>query len=104
MQNASTAVDPLPHSLRSDVVYRVDCKGCNAYYVRETRKTLKRRIREQEGAVRERETTSLIWMHTAETGHNFDFEGENLMKETLHSDHKQLFGASRSRNNTQRPR
>ncbi len=39
--------DPLPHALRSDVVYRVDCKGCNAYYVRETRKTLQSRKREQ---------------------------------------------------------
>ncbi len=25
--------DPLPYSLRSDVVYRVDCKWCNAYNV-----------------------------------------------------------------------
>ncbi len=62
--------------------------------LRETRKTLQLRIREHEGAVRKRETTALILMHTAETGHNFDFEGENVVKETLHLDHKQLIGAS----------
>ncbi len=78
----------LPHSLRSDVVYRVDCKGCNAYYVGETRKTLQSRIREHQGAV--------IGMHTAETGYRFDFEdakaidhgrfkGERLVKEALYS-------------------
>ncbi len=66
------------------------------YYVGDTRKTLQSRIREHQGAVRRRETTSLIWMHTAETGHSFDFEnakaidhgrfkGERLVKEALHS-------------------
>ncbi len=88
--------DPLPHSLRSDVVYRVGCKGCSPYYVGETRKTLQSRIREHQGAVQRKETTSLIWMHTAETGHSFDFEnakaidhgrckGKRLVKEALHS-------------------
>ncbi len=38
--------DPLPNVLRSDVVYHMDCKGCNAYGVGETRKTLQSRIRE----------------------------------------------------------
>ncbi len=81
--------DPLPHFLRSDIVYRVGCKGCNTYYVGETRKTLQGRIREHQGTVRGRETTSLIWMHTAETGHSFDFDhghfkGERLVKEALH--------------------
>ncbi len=87
---------PLHHFIRWDVVYRVDCKGCNVYYVGETRKTLQSRIREHQGAVRRREATSLIWMHTAETGHSFEFEsakdvdnghfkGERLVKEALHS-------------------
>ncbi len=51
---------------------------------------------EHQGAVRRRETTSLIWMHTAETGHSFDFEnakavdhgrfkGERFVKDALHS-------------------
>ncbi len=66
--------DPLPNALRSDVVYHVDCKGCNANYVGETRKTLQSRMREHQGTDPRRETTSLIWMHTAETGHSFDFE------------------------------
>ncbi len=57
----------------------MDCKGCNAYYVGETRKILKSRIRQHQGAVRRRETTSLIWMHTAETGHSFDFENSKAI-------------------------
>ncbi len=67
------------------------------YIKGETRKTLKSRIREHQGAVRKKETTSLIWMHTAETGHSFYFEnakaidyghfkGERLVKEALHSE------------------
>ncbi len=88
--------DPLHHFIRSDVVYRVDCKGRNVYYVGETRKTLQSRIREHQGAVRRKETTSVIWMSTAETGHSFEFEsakdvfhghsnGKRLVKEALHS-------------------
>ncbi len=87
---------PLPNALRSDVIYRVDCKGCDVYYVAETRKTLQSRIREHQGAVQKQETTFLIWMHTAKTGHSFDFEnakaidhgrfkGKRLVKEALHS-------------------
>ncbi len=88
--------DPLPNSLSSDLVYRVACKGCNACYVGVTTKTLQSRISEHQGTVRRRETTSLIWVHTAETGHSFDFKnakaidhsrfkGERLVKEALHS-------------------
>ncbi len=43
--------DPLPNSLKSDVVYRADCKGCTAYYVGETRKTLQSQICIHQGAV-----------------------------------------------------
>ncbi len=86
----------LPNSLTSDVVYRVGCKGCNAYYVGETRKALQSRLREHQGAVRSWEATPLAWMNTAETGHSLDFEnaksidhghfkGQRLVKEALHS-------------------
>ncbi len=85
--------DALPNDLRSDVAYRVDCKGCNAYYVGETRKTLQSRIREHKGAVQRRETTKV---HKCETGHSIVFEnakaidhgrfkGERLVMEALHS-------------------
>ncbi len=82
--------NPLPNALRSDFVYRVDCKECNAYFVHVTG------IRENQGAVRRRETTVLIWLHTAETGHSFVFENakavnhgrfkeERLVNEALHA-------------------
>ncbi len=88
--------DPLPNSLRSDVVYRADCKGCTAHYVGETRKTLQSQIRKHQGAVRRPETTSFIWMLTAENCHRFKFENakavnhgrfkeERLVNEALHA-------------------
>ncbi len=89
--------NPLPNDLRSDVVYRVDCKECNAYFVDETGMTLQTGIREHQGAIRRRETTSFIWMLTAETCHRLDFENakavnhgrfkeERLVNEALHSE------------------
>ncbi len=103
---------PLP---RSDVVYRADCKGCTAYYVGETRKTLQSQISKHQGAVRGRETTSFIWMLPAETCHRFDFEnakavdhdrfnGERIWAWICLQDHKQPVGAPRSRYNTKRSR
>ncbi len=82
-------------TLISDVVYRVDCKGCDAFCIGETRKAPYSRMREHQGGVRRRETTSLIWIHTAET-HSFAFENvkaidhgrfkdERLVKEAVHS-------------------
>ncbi len=83
----------IPNACRSNVIYRVHYKWSNAYYLRESRKTQQRRIREHQGAVRKRETTSLIWVHTADTSHNFNiegaqyidhgrFKGERLVKES----------------------
>ncbi len=74
----------------------LDCKWCNTYYVGETRKALQSRKRKNHGASLRRETTSLILMHTTETGHSFGFEnakavnhgrskGERLVNEALHS-------------------
>ncbi len=96
MWNASPAVDTTQKcALKTDVVHRVDCKGCNTYYVGKPEKTLKggyANIRELSGD----EATLFIWMHTVETGHSFGFEkakaidherfkGERLVEEALHS-------------------
>ncbi len=59
---------PSHTALKSDAVYRMDIKRCNAYYISGAQKTLQNRMREQHGSARRREATSLIWMHVNETG------------------------------------
>ncbi len=52
---------------------------------------------------RDWQTTSLIWIHTVETGHSFDFENAKAIDHGIR-DHKQSIGASRPRYNTKRSR
>ncbi len=81
--------NPGPSDLKSDVVYRMGCKGRNAL---EKIGKLYKVARAHQGAVRRRETTSLIWMHPAETAHSLDFENAKTIdhgrfkgREVLHS-------------------
>ncbi len=83
MWNTTIAIDaaqgPTATALKSDIVHRVDCKGCYAYYFDETWLALHNR------------------MNIAEAGHLFDFEnaadighgcfkGELLEEGALHSE------------------
>ena len=74
----------------SNVVYKVNCKDCPAYYVGMTTRRLQQRLHEHSTS-----ECSAIYGHSAETGHEIDYQHPSildrdniksrlLIKETLH--------------------
>ena len=49
----SHAKDPLPAEQRNNIVYKYDCKGCEAVYLGESKRTLAERTKEHTRAVRD---------------------------------------------------
>ena len=54
---------------RTNVVYRICCKDCEAYYISETKKSLKTRIKEH---INNKNNESVVCQHKINFGHEFD--------------------------------
>lgn len=66
--------DITPLERRSNVVYRIPCKGCNSSYIGQTSRWLKTRINEHDNNVKrkEKEHTALT-THKIDRDHNFNY-------------------------------
>ena len=62
-----------------NVIYKIDCKECEACYIGETSRETKTRMKEHQRAVQSREINSQIFQHKAEVNHNFDFENITIL-------------------------
>ena len=72
----SHAKDPVPSEQRNNIVYKYDCKDCEAVYFGESKRTLAERTKEHTRAVRAAdtrryETADYCWKY------NYDFDWEN---------------------------
>jgi len=58
------------------VVYGLDCNDCSAIYVGETGRQVKDRMKEHQANIVKKKpvTVRKLYMHTANTGHGFDFD------------------------------
>ena len=93
----SHAKDPVPSEQRNNIVYKYDCKECEAVCFGESKQTFAERTKEQTRAVRASdtrryETANHCWKYI----HDFDWENKKIMdyetntttrkvKETIHS-------------------
>ena len=78
----SHAKDPVPSEQRNNIVYKYDCKDCEAVYFGESKRTLAERTKEHTRAVRAAdtrryETADHCWKY------NHDFNCLKLLKLTL---------------------
>ena len=89
--------DPVPPEQRNNIVYKYDCKDCEAVYFGESKRTIAERTKEHTRAVRAAdtrryETTDHCWKYN----HDFDLENKKItdyetnttrrkIKETIHS-------------------
>jgi len=74
--------DPVPHESKSNVVYRISCKDCNASYVGQTGRQLKTRIAEYKNHIRRNTSVrSVISEHKLALGHDFDWENVKILDE-----------------------
>ena len=55
---------------RTNVVYKIRCKDCEACYIGETKRTLKTRIKEH---INNKNNESVVWQHQINFRHEFDW-------------------------------
>ena len=93
----SQAKDPVPSEQRNNIVYKYDCKDCEAVYFGESKRTIAQRTKEHTRAVRAVDTRRYETAdHRWKYNHDFDWENKKIMdyetntttkkiKETVHS-------------------
>jgi len=92
--------DSLPNSSQMNVVYKLNCKDCNASYVGQTSRLLKTRIAEHKNYINRNTTVhSVITDHRINLSHEFDWKNvkvlnreryltKRLISEMLHIKHQ----------------
>ena len=93
----SHANDPVPSEQRSNIVYKYDCKDCEAVYFGESKRAIAGRTKEHTRAVRAADTRRYETAdHCWKYNHDSDWENKKIMnykantttrkiKETIHS-------------------
>jgi len=72
--------DPLPGSSQSNVVYKINCRDCDASYVGQTGRQLSTRVKEHKNhMVRNNPNRSVITEHRLSYGHDFDWESVEVL-------------------------
>lgn len=73
-----TLKDPLFKQKKNDVVYRINCKNCNASYVGQTGRQLQTRIKKHR-RINQVNTNTVVNEHKLTNGHNFDWNGVQIL-------------------------
>ncbi|KYN15935.1 hypothetical protein ALC57_11828 [Trachymyrmex cornetzi] len=77
--------DSLQKTSQTDVVYRINCKECDASYVGQTSKCVKIRMAEHRNHInRNTSQSSVITEHRLQTSHDFDWDNIKILdKESI---------------------
>ena len=62
-----------------NAIYKINCKNCDSVYIGESSKVVGDRVKEHSSNVRRRYQGSLIYKHSNETGHEFDFDNPKVL-------------------------
>lgn len=72
--------DAIPINSNNNVIYKINCKHCNASYVGQTRRQLQTRVKEHRANIRQNETKhSVITQHIREKNYEFDWDNVKIM-------------------------
>ncbi|BHF71067.1 hypothetical protein SprV_0401412100 [Sparganum proliferum] len=75
----SRVKDPLSKEQKTNVIYRIPCANCSCDYVGHTGRRLGTRINEHKLALRRRDPLSLVFTHSLECDHRFNWEGTEIV-------------------------
>ncbi|BHF57925.1 hypothetical protein SprV_0100087200 [Sparganum proliferum] len=83
----SRAKDPIPKEQQSNVIYRIPCANCRCVYIGHTGRQLGTRINEHKLAIRRRDPLSLVFAHSLDCDHRFNWDGTEVvaMANTKHA-------------------
>ncbi|UYV70499.1 K02A2.6-like [Cordylochernes scorpioides] len=76
---------------RTNVIYKIPCKSCQAVYIGETGKPLIERINQHKSALKHHNPTSLLVDHALINGHIPDFEQTSIIYQDIKEKHSRLF-------------
>ncbi|UYV81792.1 hypothetical protein LAZ67_20002390 [Cordylochernes scorpioides] len=76
---------------RTNVIYKIPCKSCQAVYIGETGKQLIERINQHKSALKHHNPTSLLVDHALINGHIPDFEQTSIIHQDIKEKHSRLF-------------
>ncbi|XP_044748774.1 uncharacterized protein LOC123309637 [Coccinella septempunctata] len=71
--------DPVPVSLRSSVVYEIECDSCHETYVGQTSQWLKNRITLHKSDIRTNNPRCALSTHANRLSHNIDFDNVKIL-------------------------
>ena len=71
--------DKRPISKSSGVIYKISCSMCLAVYIGETGRLVEERMAEHQRDIRNKKRESLVYMHTEQYGHTFDFTNVRIL-------------------------
>ena len=66
--------------MKSGIVYKINCKCCNKYYIGQSGRYLKKRIYEHKYSLRSPNITSGLKQHCLDCIHSFDFENVEILE------------------------
>ncbi|BHF81596.1 hypothetical protein SprV_0802472800 [Sparganum proliferum] len=83
----SRAKDPIPKEQQSNVIYRIPCANCRRVYIGHTGRQLGTRINEHKLAIRRPDPLSLVFAHSLDCDHRFNWDGTEVvaMANTKHA-------------------
>ncbi|KYN12159.1 hypothetical protein ALC57_15678 [Trachymyrmex cornetzi] len=77
--------NPLPRDKRSNVVYKISCRSCDASYVGQMCRQLRSRITEHKNHIRwNTYTRNVITEHRLQEDHDFDWDNVTILDEEPH--------------------
>ncbi|KYN00647.1 hypothetical protein ALC62_08581 [Cyphomyrmex costatus] len=72
--------DRLPHFMKKNIVYKIQCGDCDATYVGQTKRMLKTRVNEHRSHIRRNTSSrSVITEHRLQHGHDFDWNNVEVL-------------------------
>ena len=77
--NVSLGKDKLDKLKTTNVVYKIDCQGCDATFVGQTFCSLKKRIGEHKGDIKYNRESSALALHTMSTQHEINFDNVRIL-------------------------
>jgi hypothetical protein len=73
--------DNTPHELKSNVIYKINCKNCSACYTGQTKNYVKTRAQQHKNDIKNFKTNLPIPAHCVTEKHLFDFDNIEILDE-----------------------
>lgn len=80
----NTSKDKIKKLSHCDIVYKINCSGCKASYVEQTKRQLRTRVKEHIVDIRKKSRNlSIVFCHRLETDHEFNWENVQILDRAL---------------------